>query len=199
MCHGSIVDARAHALVLGMFDNVQPAGAAGAIDDRLDGALAEFMQRRMFTAELGQVFAFPSGRQLLSAETVLFAGLGSFDGYTDDAQQFVAENVVRTLSRTQVDEFATVAMGVATGVSIRRAIRNLLTGAFRGLAGLSSGEGVRRILICEYREDRAIEIFNTLYELAGSELFDRHRVSPLQRNAAEDGHRGNGTPSTQLV
>ncbi len=63
LVRGSITDASARALVLGVFRNVDPSGPAAAIDVALDGAIREFTLRRMFAAQLGQVFVMPVAAQ----------------------------------------------------------------------------------------------------------------------------------------
>ena len=56
---GSITEANSHAYVLGILRDVTPTGAAQAIDERLDGAIAEFSRRRMFSGNIGEVFFLP--------------------------------------------------------------------------------------------------------------------------------------------
>ena len=53
------------ALVLGVFRNVDPAGAAAAMDGRLTGPFASSRVRRMFGAQLGEVFR-DAGRRAVS-------------------------------------------------------------------------------------------------------------------------------------
>src|SRR5204863_6608940 len=115
LAHGSITDVDAQAYVLGVFRNVAPSGAAMAIDQRLDGAITEFTARRMFSGDVGTVFTVPAGRNPLSADMVLFAGLGSFDRFNADVQQLVAENVIRVLARSRIDDFATILIGAGSG------------------------------------------------------------------------------------
>jgi pimeloyl-ACP methyl ester carboxylesterase len=146
---GSIVDANARALVLGVFRNVDPSGAAAAVDERLDGAIREFTLRRMFSGQLGEVFVLPAARQALLAEFVLFAGLGDFDDFGSDAQAFVAENVVRTFARTRVPDFATVLFGAGSGVPVTTALEQQLAGFFAGLRTADAERVIRRITFCE--------------------------------------------------
>ena len=82
---------------------------------------------------MGSVFVVPVGRNQLPADIVLFAGLGSFDRFNADVQQLVAENVIRVLARSRVDEFATVLIGAGSGQSTSTVLKNLLTGFLRGL------------------------------------------------------------------
>src|SRR5262245_35969147 len=52
---GSITEVQADAYVLGIFDAVPPAGAAGAIDQLLDGAITKMSSRRMLNAAVGGI------------------------------------------------------------------------------------------------------------------------------------------------
>jgi hypothetical protein len=149
LARGSIVEANARALVLGVFRNVDPAGAAAAVDRSLGGAIREFTLRRMFSGDLGQVFVMPAARSPLLAELVLFAGLGDFDEFGTEAQSFVAENIVRTLARTQVEDFATVLFGAGSGVPVALAVEHQLQGFLAGLRHADPGQVVRRITLCE--------------------------------------------------
>jgi hypothetical protein len=149
LVHGSIVDANARALVLGVFRNVDPTGPAAAVDVALDGAIREFTLRRMFAAQLGQVFVMPAARSSLLAEFVLFAGLGDFDDFGMEAPAFVAENIVRTFARTQVEDFATVLFGAGSGIPVAMAFEQQLRGFVAGVQHADPDGVIRRISICE--------------------------------------------------
>ncbi len=149
LSRGSIVDANARALVIGLFRNVDPSGAAAAVDTRLDGAIAEFNLRRMFLGSLGQVFVMPTTRSPLLADFVLFAGLGDFDDFGPDAQTFITENIVRTLARTRAEDFATVLLGTGSGVPVADAVERQLAGFLKGLRQADPEQVIRRITICE--------------------------------------------------
>jgi hypothetical protein len=149
LTQGSIVDANARALVLGVFRNVDPTGAAAAVDRALGGAIKEFALRRMFAAQLGQVFVMPATRSALLAELVLFAGLGVFDDFGGDAQSFVSENVIRTFARTHVEDFATVLFGAGSGVPVAVAVEHQLRGLIDGLRHADPDGVIRRITVCE--------------------------------------------------
>jgi hypothetical protein len=149
LVRGSITDASSRALVLGVFHNVDPSGPAAAIDAELGGAMREFTLRRMFAAQLGQVFVLPVARSRLLAEFVLCAGLGDFDDFGADATAFVAENIVRTFARTQVEDFATVLFGAGSGVPVATALEQQLRGFITGVEHADPDEVVRRISICE--------------------------------------------------
>ena len=149
LVRGSIADANARALVLGLFRNVDPSGAAAAIDDRIGGTIRAFIRRRMFSASLGQVSSLPLARGTLLAESVVLAGLGDFDDFGSDAQSFVAGNVVQSLARAGVEDFATVLFGAGSGVPVAAALEQQLGGFVAGLDGGDPDRVVRRITICE--------------------------------------------------
>jgi pimeloyl-ACP methyl ester carboxylesterase len=164
---GSIVDANARALALGVYRNVDPTGAAAAVDERLGGAVREFTLRRMFSGHLGQVFILPSPRSPLLAELVMFAGLGDFDEFGPDAQAFVAENVVRTFARTRVEDFATVLFGAGSGVPVVEALERQLRGFLDGLRRADPEGVVRRITICEIDRRKFTVLRNAMPRLVG--------------------------------
>ena len=149
LVRGSITEANARALVLGVFHNVDPSGPAAAIDAELGGAIREFTLRRMFAAQLGQVLVLPVARSRLLAEFVLCAGLGDFDDFGAEATAFVAENIVRTFARSQVEDFATVLFGAGSGVPVAIALEQQLRGFMAGVQHADPDEVVRRISICE--------------------------------------------------
>ncbi|MGI9247187.1 MAG: M17 family peptidase N-terminal domain-containing protein, partial [Steroidobacteraceae bacterium] len=111
LVQGSLAEANARALVLGVFRNVDPAGAAAAVDSALDGAVRDFTLRRLFDARVGQVFVLPVAPGRLLAEMVVFAGLGEFDDFGAEAVAIVTGEIVRTLARAGVEDLATVTLG----------------------------------------------------------------------------------------
>jgi pimeloyl-ACP methyl ester carboxylesterase len=169
---GSIADVEAPAYVLGVFRDVEPTGAASALDERLDGAISEFTKRRMFDGNVGEVFIIPTGRHLVRSDIVLFAGLGSFDRFDGGVQRLAAENVVRTFIRTGVPEFATVLLGTGSGRDLASTLENLLRGFFRAICDLDSNNVLRAITFCELDRDVYTAMKEELYRLASTSLFD---------------------------
>jgi len=166
LVHGSITEANARALVLGVFHNVDPSGPAAAIDAELGGAIRELTLRRMFAAQLGQVFMLPVARSRLLAEFVLCAGLGDFADFGAEATAFVAENIVRTLARTQVEDFATVLFGAGSGVPVPMALEQQLRGFVAGVEHADPEEVVRRISICEIDSRKYAALVRAAREVA---------------------------------
>ena len=174
LVRGSIADANAKALVLGLFRNVDPSGASNAIDARLGGTIREFVRRRMFSARLGQVSSLPVAPGTLLAEFVVLAGLGAFDDFGSDAQSLVAANVVRALASAGIGDFATVLFGAGSGVPVAAAVEQQLAGFVAGLADADPGRVIRRITLCELdaRKYAALRraAVATAQRLSGNEL-----------------------------
>lgn len=169
---GSITEADTRAIALGIFRDVAPAGAASAIDERLDGAITELTRRRMFGGEVGEIFMLPTGRHTLGADTIAFVGLGAFDRFNDEALQTAAENLVRTFVRARVEEFSTVLFGGGSGEHPANGLRNLLTGFLRGLRDADADHHFRRIVVCEYNAERYTQLKEELFRLSSTTLCD---------------------------
>ncbi len=142
---GSITQSSASALVLGAFSNVEPAGAAQAIDRILHGAISDLARRRAIGSAAGEVFVLPVGRRGLAARLVVFAGLGDYGRYGPDVQRLAAANVTRTLALAGVDDFAMVLWGTASGADASSAARAQLEGVLTALADLAPELRLRRI------------------------------------------------------
>jgi pimeloyl-ACP methyl ester carboxylesterase len=174
LVNGSIADANARALVLGLFRNVAPSGAASAVDERLGGTILEFARRRMFAAGLGQVSSLPVARGTVLAEFVVLAGLGDFDDFGSGAQALAAGNVVRTLAHSGVEDFATVLFGAGSGIPVAAAFEQQLGGFVAGLAGADPGRVVRRIIVCEIDKRKYAALrraaIDAAQRLSGSDL-----------------------------
>lgn len=169
---GSITEADTRAVVLGLFRDVAPGGAAGAVDRRMDGAITDLYRRRMFNANVGEVYMIPTGRHQLIADFIAFAGLGPFDSFTDDVLQTASENVIRTLISARIEEFSTVLYGGGSGETPANALSNMLTGFLRGLTDADKDHHFRRIVICERDRDRYLAVKEELYRLSSTSLCD---------------------------
>ncbi len=186
LARGSITGVNARAYVVGIFQGVTPTGAANALDRYLGGAIAEFSQRRMFSANIGEVFIMPASRHGLRTEMVILVGLGHFDHFTVDTQQTVAENLIRTLVRTRVDDFATVAFGGGAGIDSSASLAHLLTGFLRGLADADTGHDFRRLTLCELDPERFAEMRSEVLRLATTPLFGEVEVTLGEQHLVEE-------------
>ncbi len=177
LAHGSITQVKSRAYVLGLFEDVQPAGATLAIDAQLNGAITEFSHRRMFSSAVGEIFMMPAGRNELRADYVLFTGLGTFDRFNVDVLETVAENLARTLVRTDIEEFATVLIGGGTGIPTELGLRKMLQGFLRGLRDADPNQDFRGVTLCELDDKRYEELKWSLYHLSSTPLFDDIEVT----------------------
>jgi CHAT domain-containing protein/pimeloyl-ACP methyl ester carboxylesterase len=176
LAHGSIVDVDSQAYVLGMFRDVSPSGAAQVIDALLEGAIQEFVTRRMFTGNVGEVSIIPTGRHAVRADLVAFAGLGAFDQFNPDVLELVAENLIRTFLKTKIDDFAIVLFGGASGQDTVTSLQNLLRGFLRGLRDADVGYRFHGVTVCETDQERYDAIKRELYRLSSTALFDQVEV-----------------------
>jgi CHAT domain-containing protein len=167
---GSITEADARALALGIFRDVTPGGAAAALDARVGGAITDLSRRRMFSGNVGEIFMLPTGRHPIAAEIIAFVGLGAFDRFTGEVLQTAAENVIRTFVNARVEEFATVVFGGATSVSPVDSLRDQLVGFLRGLRDADRHHHFRRIVVCENDAARYLLLKEELYRLSSTDL-----------------------------
>ncbi|MGB5131217.1 MAG: CHAT domain-containing protein [Steroidobacteraceae bacterium] len=173
---GSITQSQASALVLGAFANVEPAGAALAVDSMLHGAISDLARRRAIGAAAGEVFVLPVGRRGFAARLIVLAGLGDFGRYGPDVQRLAAANVTRTLALAGVGDFAMVLWGTASGADPADAARAQLEGVLTALSDLSPELRLRRITILS-RNARRLSAARQVAE----DLLRLHPAAPLLR------------------
>jgi hypothetical protein len=181
LAHGSVTQVDARAIVLGLFRGVAPSGAARAIDAQLDGVIADFTERRMIAANMGEIFIMPANRYRMGADMVVFAGLGTYDDFNEEVLRIVAENTARALARTKVDEFATVLLSSSTGMPVGAVLANLLQGFLRGLAEGDRDGRLRSITLCETDQERFAQMHAELLRLTATSLFDDLEVTVEMR------------------
>lgn len=199
LAQGDATQVGSRAVVLGLFNDVDPAGAALAFDKRLDYAITEFTERRMFSGNAGEVFIMPASRHQIRSEMLVFMGLGSFDSFDNDVVQMVAENAARTLVKTGVNDFATVLLGGNSSAGIRDQLASLVRGFLSGIRDADVDHRMRSITICEMNSDRYELIRQELLHLAVTPLLDDVEISvesytlpeaPEVRDQTRGGHAG---------
>ncbi len=171
----SITEVRARAYVLGLFEGVTPAGPAGAIDELLGGTIRDLVSRRMFSARVGEVFMLPTVNSPIPTDVLLFVGLGQLDQFLSkpqEVQKFIAGNIIRTLIRVGIDEFATVLIGGGSGQSVRKTLASLMGGFVDGLRDADPGDRARRVILCENDAERYAEMVDIVYSYARTASFD---------------------------
>ena len=177
---GSITQSASAAIVLGAFANVEPAGAAQAIDRMLHGAISDLARRRAISSAAGEVFVLPVGRRGLVPRLVVFAGLGHFGRYGPDVQRLAAANVTRTLALAGVETFAMVLWGTASGTEPADAARAQLEGVLTALSDLEPEQRLRRITIVSRDAERVAAA-----RRVAEDLLRLHPAAPLMRIAPQ--------------
>ena len=177
---GSITQSGAAAIVLGAFANVEPAGAAQAIDRMLHGAISDLARRRAISAAAGEVFVLPVGRRGIVPRLVVFAGLGNFGRYGPDVQRLAAANVTRTLALSGVENFSMVLWGTASGTEPDDAARAQLEGVLTALSDLDAEQRVKRITIVSRDAGRLAAA-----RRVAEDLLRLHPAAPLLRIAPQ--------------
>jgi pimeloyl-ACP methyl ester carboxylesterase len=177
LAHGDITAVPSRCYVLGIYQGVDPLGAAGAVDALMEQAIRRLLERRMFAGRAGEVFIMPSGHRELRCDFVLLAGLGPYDRFGGETQALVAENTIRTLVAANIQEFCCVLLGDSSMQSRRDSLRNMMRGFFRGLEEADLRNDFRRVTICERDDDRLGELRQALLNEAASDLFDNVQVA----------------------
>jgi CHAT domain-containing protein len=185
LAHGSIIDVTSRAYVFGVYKGVAPSGPANEIDQLLGGAISNFYERRAFGGEAGQIFMIPTLTFPCRCELVVLVGLGSFEDYLDGKRgsalrSRVAMELVQSLNRMGIDEFATVLWGGATAE--RQKLRLILADLMKGFVDAYKDIPVgmlrlRRIILCEYDVDIFKSIRSDLLSLSLSEQFNEQEFT----------------------
>ena len=174
---GDVTQVDARAIVLGVFDGVEPSGAATAVDRQLEGAIRDLVEHGLLRGDVGQIFVLPTSRQRLRAEHVVFVGLGQMDRFDDAVRHKVARNVAHTLARAKVDDFATVLLGGGSGGDPGSAMASMVLGFLEALQTADAGEHLRRVTICEHDRARFETAVSNLRVMMTSPLFDEVRAT----------------------
>lgn len=171
---GDLTDCFARAYAIGTWAGVEPGGAAASVDQLMDGAIEDMFKRRFFGGQVGEIFTLPTGRWPVRCDLLVFAGMGAFDRFEKETLALVAENVVRTLVRCNVEEFAAVPFSGSTldGEAVGTSIECLLRGFIRGVVDADRSRHFRRIILCERNPERFAAMKEELVRLATSELCD---------------------------
>ncbi|MGA0026024.1 MAG: CHAT domain-containing protein [Steroidobacteraceae bacterium] len=144
---GDVAAAEAEAIALGLFSNVDPAGAAAGIDRLLGGAIRDLSRRRALAARAGEVTLLPVSAPGLAPRLVAFAGLGPFQRYGAGVQRMAAANLARMMDLAGVRDYALVPWGTASGSAVDTATTSLIAGLLEALEGLPTERRPRRIAL----------------------------------------------------
>ena len=112
---GDIAEREDPAIVVNLFDGVtQPAGATGAVDEALDGAVSDLIEQGDITGKKGDNVLIYSLEKLKSKRVVV-AGLGKSEDFDANSAREVHAGVARFLRARGVNGYATVLHGAGVG------------------------------------------------------------------------------------
>lgn len=132
---GDIAQTAADCLVVNLFEGViAPAGATGAVDAALDGAIRFLLNTGDFTGAAGTTALLYSNGDL-PAPRVLLVGLGKADKFDLHAARKAAATAARALARLKcVKTFATIVHGSGIGgLDVAAAAQALAEGTYLAL------------------------------------------------------------------
>lgn len=166
---GNILDCSADCYALGLFDGVDPAGAAAAIDSEMEGAISRMVQHRMLSANVGELSVLPNGRHLLRARAVAFVGLGVPASFQPDTMEAVGTSLMRAMIVTRMDELAMVPFGTSAGHWTEDSFGYLIQGFLTALKE-QPGNRFRALTFCDHDAKRIGEVREWLRGICTSAL-----------------------------
>jgi pimeloyl-ACP methyl ester carboxylesterase len=195
---GDIGETRGRAIMLGIFKDVRPGGAAGSLDKRLDGMLAEVIDRRMFSANVGEVFILPTPRQGLKAEMVVLIGLGTFGQFSAQSLRSSVENATRTLLSCNVDDLVTVPLGGGSGLRMDEISQAMLEGVNAALKDAHGRPSLRSLNVATNNRNDYDHLCQSILNLAATSKFDGIEFT-LDREVQENMLRTIAPQATSLL
>ena len=113
--HGSIQESAADTIIVNLFEGVtSPAGATGAVDKALNGAISELINTGDLKGKAGEVAVlYPRGS--IPAKRVLVAGLGQSDSFDLKGVRKAAAAAIKRARDLNADQVATIVHG--TGIA----------------------------------------------------------------------------------
>lgn len=131
---GSIQSAHADTIIVNLFKGItRPAGATGAVDQALDGAISELIASGDFSGELGEVGVFyPRG--VIEARRVLVTGLGEQEKFDLEQVRKAAAAAIKKAQALQAQHVASIVHGAGIArLPVGLATQALLEGTLLAL------------------------------------------------------------------
>ena len=182
---GDITQVEADAIVVNLFQGVTaPAGATGAVDEALDGAISDLIADGEITGKKGNAVIHTLGK--MPAKRVVVAGLGKQEDFNANTVRDVAGDTARSLRGLGVKRAATILHGAGIGgMDPEEAAEALAEGTLLGLynfrqhkTGDNGNEGKP--------EELAVMVFNPEDEEAVRRGIDTGRIMAEAASLARD-------------
>lgn len=163
---GDITRQQVGAVIVNLFEGVtEPAGAAGAVDAALDGAVSQLIGDGEIRGERGEMTLIHTLGKMVPPR-VLVAGLGKASEISTDVVRSVVADSCRRLRRTGVEAVATITHGAgAGGLDARASGRAIAEGGVMGLyrfdkykTNSEDGRGIRELTIVEFDADKVQDL-----------------------------------------
>jgi leucyl aminopeptidase len=132
--HGALQDTAADAIVINLFEGTAvPAGATGAVDKALNGAIADVIRSGDYRGKLNEISVLYS-RGALPAPRVILVGLGKVADFNADRVRQASAFAARRARDLGAKSIATVAHGAGTGqLDAAMAAQAVVEGVLLGL------------------------------------------------------------------
>ena len=131
---GALQDTAADALIINLFEGIEaPAGATGAVDKALNGAIADVIRSGDTRGKLNEISVLYS-RGALPAPRVIVVGLGKVADFNADRVRQAAAFAARRARDLGAKSIVTVAHGAGTGqLDVATAAQAVVEGVLLGL------------------------------------------------------------------
>jgi len=167
---GSIQDAQTDAIILNLFEGVEvPAGATGAVDKALGGAMTELIRMGDFKGKLNQTAAVYT-RGAIPAPRVVLVGLGPVADFSVDRVRQAASSAAKRARELGAKSAASTAHGAGTGqIDPQVAAQAVAEGTLLGLY--------------EWTEHKSKKENNAQIESFTIVEFDKEKVNAIETGA----------------
>ncbi len=176
---GPLSAVRSQAVAAAFFRQVQPVGAAAALDQALDGALTRSIAEGRFEGRLGEVLILPTEGRIPSPYAVA-VGLGDFRGMALDVMAPLAAALGLAITQLRLSRLATVLYGPELGLKTLPAVKRFLKNLVSALALVDPDGAFCELIICESDPARAAEIAEAVRG-AAAVLRTRITIEVLER------------------
>ena len=163
---GDIQASRADTLIVNLFDDVTvPAGATGAIDQALGGAIQELIASGDLTGKAGEVgVVYPRGA--MSATRVLVVGLGKRAEFDLEGVRQAAANGIKQANALKAKNVATIVHGAGVaGLDVRDAAQATVEGSLLALYRFDATKqepepphAIDSLTVIEFNTDKIVAI-----------------------------------------
>ncbi len=162
---GSIQEYPADTVIVNLFEGVTtPAGATGAVDRALDGAISELIKNGDLSGKSGEcVVLYPRGA--IQAKRVLVVGLGKAKSFNLEGARFAAATAIRQARKHKGSQLATIVHGAGiAGLPVAAATQATIEGSLLAVYRFDADKKkdvqheIESLTVVEFSADRIEEI-----------------------------------------